>query len=71
MKHNMGCNCCGGLAGRFEQHFNRDTGFGMCRPCIEWVRKRGMSEAEILDLYGREGIHWATAEQWAEIERGA
>ena len=54
----MECNCCGGDAGRWEQHPNRNTGYGMCVPCIKWVRKRGMSEAEILDLYGKEGVNW-------------
>jgi hypothetical protein len=52
------CNCCGGFAGYWEQHSNRDTGWGMCPECITYVRNRGMSEEEIKDLYGVEGVHW-------------
>jgi hypothetical protein len=51
------CNCCGAHT-RGRQWFNRDTGYGMCVACIAFVRKQGMSEAEIHDLYGAEGIHW-------------
>ena len=51
------CNCCA-AATRGRQWWNRDTGFGMCVPCIAFVRKHGMSEADILDYYGVEGIHW-------------
>jgi len=70
----MTCSCCGSYAGHFAQHANRDTGYGMCRPCIEWVQKPrgkhqlGETAAELLDLYGIEGTHYATQEQWHEIQ---
>lgn len=65
----MTCNCCGEYAGRFPQWWNRDTGYGICRPCVlKWYRGRGTPEAEITESMGHEGIHWANAEQWAEIE---
>lgn len=52
------CCCCSGDAGRWNQWHNRDNGYGMCMPCIESCREDGMSEAEILSNYGREGINW-------------
>ena len=55
------CNCCGSFIPRGRQWWNRDHGYGMCVACIAYVRKRGMSEEEIVDLYGIEGIHWGLA----------
>lgn len=51
------CCCCGEQT-RGRQWHNRDLGYGMCGKCIAWVRARGMSEAEIRDLYGIEAIHF-------------
>ena len=51
------CNCCA-AATRGRQWWNRDTGYGMCMSCIEWVRSRGMKEEESQNLYGIEGVHW-------------
>jgi hypothetical protein len=62
MKTRKECNCCGEYAGKWKQHWNRDTGYGMCADCIAMVRSRGMDEAEILDLYGREGVNWGVAQ---------
>ena len=53
------CCVCGEYAGRFEQHWNRDTGFGICRKCVDWVKSRGETDSEILDLYGVEGVNYA------------
>ena len=55
----MECCVCGDDAGRFEQHWNCDTGYGICRKCVDWVRSRGETDAEILDLYGVEGVNYA------------
>jgi len=52
------CSSCGGHAGRWHQHSNRDTGYGMCFACIEWLRGRGTTEDEIKRLYGTEGVNW-------------
>lgn len=52
------CACCDGSAGRWHQHWNRDTGFGACVRCITTERMRGTSEEEILRLYGTEGENW-------------
>ena len=55
------CICGGGDPGEFEQHNNRDTGYGVCAACIKWLRERGTSEEEIRDLYGIEGVNFAAA----------
>lgn len=52
------CCCCGGDAGRFHQHWNRDTGYGICARCVAAARARGESADEILDLYGVEGVNF-------------
>ena len=59
------CCCCGENAGRWQQHWNRDTGYGICAKCIAWHRKRGTDEDEIADLYGKEGVNYAPAETTA------
>lgn len=58
---NLACCVCGNDAGRHAQHWNRDTGFGVCKDCIAWLRSRNESEAEILDLYGIEGVNFEAA----------
>lgn len=52
------CCCCGSDAGRWQQHWNRDTGYGVCAKCVDWVRSRGESEDEIASNYGKEGVNW-------------
>lgn len=58
------CCCCGAFAGRWVQFSNRDTGFGICKPCIERIRvhkpfgHEPMSEEEIVRTYGVEGVNW-------------
>lgn len=54
----MNCCCCGAYAGRWQQHWNRDTGFGVCVSCVESERKHGASEEEIASYYGVEGVNW-------------
>jgi hypothetical protein len=57
-KRYMTCCCCGQAAGRWQQHWNRDTGSGICSACVEWQKGRNTSDAEILDYYGKEGVNW-------------
>lgn len=55
------CCICGEYAGRWEQHWNRDTGWGVCAPCVKAQRvhpRHPMTEEEIEDLYGKEGVNW-------------
>lgn len=61
MKRQLTCCCCGDNAGRWQQHWNRDTGYGVCAKCIQWLRSRDTSEKEIADLYGKENVNWGHA----------
>lgn len=67
-KRRLTCNCCGEGAGRFVQHWNRDTGWGICRNCLNrhYIGK-GHDAAEIRSLFGEEGINYATQAQWDEM----
>ena len=62
----LACACCGGPAGRWQQHWNQDTG-GACVPCIDWMRGRGTSEAELTDLYGKQGVSWGPEKEKARM----
>lgn len=57
------CCCCGESAGHWVPHWNRDIGFGVCYRCVARIRERKsgpgfMSESEILECYGIEGVNW-------------
>jgi hypothetical protein len=71
---NLTCTDCGSFAGFFTQHGNQDAGHGICRPCIGYVQahRRSNNQAftgtQLIDLYGVEGTHYATKEQWHEIQ---
>jgi hypothetical protein len=64
-RRHLTCCCCGESAGKWEQHWNRDTGYGICRACVTWQRETGVEEAEILSLYGVEGVNFEPAESAA------
>jgi len=53
----LACSCCGGDAGRFEQWWNQDTGWGLCGACATWITERGMSADELDRTYGKAGTH--------------
>ena len=59
------CACCGGNAGKFQQWYNQDTGYGICARCIAWMRQPTAtkavreSEENIRDYYGIEGVNFA------------
>lgn len=55
------CACCGEQT-RGRQWWNRDTGYGVCRKCVDWQRSRGETEETIKDYYGVQGVHWDVAE---------
>jgi hypothetical protein len=59
MKINKKCSHCGNSAGRFEQYWNQDRGFGICPDCIDWLESRGEN---ISKLHGKEGIHYERQE---------
>ena len=52
------CCCCGGDAGRYKQHWNRDTGYGLCERCIDFCAE-GTPEADFEETYGKPGVHYA------------
>ena len=65
MNRRLECCCCGGDAGRWQQWHNRDTGYGVCAKCVDWIKTRPLlrevdrpDDAEILRLYGQEGVNW-------------
>ncbi len=61
----LGCCCCGNST-KGRQWWNRDTGYGICPSCIEYVRKHGETDAEIRENYGIAGIHYGV-----EVQHGA
>ena len=79
MKRRLTCCCCGEHAGTFEQWHNRDTGWGVCRPCAVLQKAEEAHSAALghpvdpgdsLEARcGREGINWATEDQWEELLR--
>lgn len=64
MTRELTCACCGGEAGKFEQWFNQDTGFGICRRCFDWIEQREQRKpAEFrMDMrraYGIPGVNYS------------
>lgn len=59
MHTDLTCCVCGENAGTFAQWHNRDTGYGLCAECRDWLPTRGTSAEEMHDLYGVEGVHYA------------
>lgn len=55
--HSMTCCVCGNGAGRWEQHWNRDTGYGICPRC---AAEQSAIEApeRMLELYGAPGVNY-------------
>ncbi len=56
IKRTLVCNRCGKYApGR--QWWNRDTGYGLCKPCgDELVARDGLASVEFDN--GQRGFHW-------------
>lgn len=52
------CAVCGADAGRHEQHWNRDDGFGVCRACVDSILQ-DESPQDMRMRYGIEGINYA------------
>ncbi len=55
------CSRCGAFAGNFQQFANQDTGWGICRDCVDHALTKGTSPADIRGLYGIEGVHYQSA----------
>jgi hypothetical protein len=64
------CSCCGDVT-RGEQWWNRDTGYGLCDRCADWIparmAKRGETPEAIAEemrfLYGERGRHYCVEEK--------
>lgn len=56
------CSCCGAYA-KGRQWPNRDTGYGLCPECADWIGKRGTDAEEMRRLYGERGVHYGIKEQ--------
>lgn len=59
----LACACCGSDAGHWAQWFNQDTGYGICRRCVDWSRsperaKHWEGEENFERTYGVAGIHY-------------
>lgn len=55
------CSCCGETAlGR--QHWNQDTGYGLCVKCVTYTtsRPRFEGEDELRKCHGKRGYNFAT-----------
>ena len=54
-------------AGHFAQWHNRDTGYGICRRCVDWIKNRRpfghdpITPDEFHRNYGVEGVHYASS----------
>lgn len=48
---------CGADAGKFQQHWNRDTGWGVCKSCVN-IAKRSSTPEEIKSMYGTAGVNY-------------
>lgn len=57
------CCCCGSET-RGRQWWNRDTGFGVCVPCVDGMLKRHqLSLEDAGNLYGDRGVHYAVEDE--------
>lgn len=55
----LACCVCGSFAGRWLQHWNQDTGFGLCARCRDWLLTKNPYTPELMaDLYGLPGRNY-------------
>ena len=56
---NLKCSRCGAWAGFFAQHSNQDTGWGVCRECVDWFLINTVDAPnEIKVLFGVAGVNY-------------
>ena len=58
----MKCSCCGEFAGYWEQYHNQDTHWSVCKQCVGWIKRRGMSDEDFRTTYGEPGINYEAEE---------
>lgn len=57
-KTHLDCCVCGAGAGRWAQHWNRDTGYGICGQCA--AEQAAIETPERMqELYGTPGVNYA------------
>lgn len=56
-KRHLTCCVCAGPAGHFEQHWNRDTGYGICASCVADEAGKSTPE-ELVSRYGKPGVNY-------------
>jgi hypothetical protein len=52
------CGCCGGRAPG-KQHWNHDTGYGLCPACVPVILNNPRAGIEELKGYGKPGVNFA------------
>ena len=55
--HNMTCCVCGNGAGRWQQHWNQDTGYGICPVCVAEQAAK-ITPEELQELYGHPDVNY-------------
>lgn len=53
----LDCCVCGGDAGRWAQHWNRDAGYGICSACVAQEAVNETPE-RLQSLYGLAGVNY-------------
>lgn len=56
-KRHLTCCVCAADAGYFEQHWNRDTGYGICARCAAEEAGKSTPE-ELVSRYGAPGVNY-------------
>lgn len=47
----------------WKQHWNQDTGWGICPNCVNWLTtERGVDDDTLRNLYGAAGVNYAPTE---------
>jgi hypothetical protein len=54
--------CVCGESTKGRQWFNCDKGYGICEPCVAFVRGHGDTDEDIRSNYGVEGVHYGPFE---------
>lgn len=58
LKKKKTCALCGNYAGKYNQWWNRDNGFGICFVCVKNEKNKNTPE-HLISLYGIKGIHYS------------
>lgn len=53
------CGCCGERAPAVKQHWNQDSGFGLCPRCVPFILDNPRAGQDELKGYGKPGTNFA------------